>query len=172
MPGTEPDKAGRSSSRAVEWYREYVYGTIATLVAIGALTFDRRPDQLTADAVIVVGAVAIWLAHTLSHLVADWALQEAPFSTGTVVARLRQSWPILAAALPAVAVLALSWSVDWTALSGLWIAEGVGVAALAVVGVLTAGDRRRSLTVRVAYVVALVTTGLVIVGLELLAHAI
>ena len=51
------------------WLADYVYGTISTLVAIAGLTFETNPGALTTAGVVVVGAVAIWLAHTLSRLV-------------------------------------------------------------------------------------------------------
>ena len=53
----------------VHWLADYVYGTISTLVAIAGLTFETNPGALTTAGVVVVGAVAIWLAHTLSRLV-------------------------------------------------------------------------------------------------------
>jgi hypothetical protein len=158
------------SPHAVEWYRDYVYGTIATLVAIGGLTFEYRPDPLSAGGVVIVGAVAIWLAHAVSHLVADWAAQEQPFTVRTVLARLRQSSPIVSAAIPATAVVALSWTGIWSVSTGLWVGEGVGVVALAAVGVLTAGGSQRAPGLRILYVVVLVVVGLFIVGLEVGAH--
>ena len=165
--GADGDALAPTSS--VEWAREYVYGTISTLVAIGGLTFERNPDMVSVGWVVVVGAVAIAMAHTISNLVVDWAHEERPFGVRTVLLRLRQSWPILSAAIPATIVTAISRSGLWSTSDSLWIAEGVGVAALAVVGVITAG-RTRTRRRRVQYVVALVAVGLMIVVLELAAH--
>ena len=45
---------------AVHWLADYVYGTIATLVAIAGLTFESNPGELTTAGGGIVGAVAIW----------------------------------------------------------------------------------------------------------------
>ncbi len=141
------------------------------MVAIGGLTFERRPDSVSAGGVIVVGAIAIALAHAVSHLVVAWSLrsQGAPFTFRTVFGQLRQSWPIVSAAIPATVVLALSRTGLYTTSTALWVDAAVGVAALAVVGIWTAGPSRPG-SHRVAYVVALVSVGLFIVGLEIAAH--
>ena len=55
------------------WLADYVYGTISTLIAVAGLTFETHPEALTTAGVIVVGAVAIWLAHALSRLVTTGA---------------------------------------------------------------------------------------------------
>jgi hypothetical protein len=160
--------------RGVEWAREYVYGTISTLVAIGGLTFEERPDSVSVGGVILVGAVAIALAHAISHLVVDWSNQSSrtPFTGQTVVLRLREALPIVSAAVPALAVLAVARSGVFSTMTALYVAEGVGVVSLAVVGILTAREPSHSLHRRVAYVAALVTVGLLIVGLELVTHTI
>jgi hypothetical protein len=54
---------------SVTWLAAYVYGTTSTLVVIAGLTFETNPGALTTAGVVVVGAVAIWLAHGLSQLV-------------------------------------------------------------------------------------------------------
>ncbi|HVX20514.1 MAG TPA: hypothetical protein VHB02_04135 [Acidimicrobiales bacterium] len=166
----EPSKVEPPNS--VEWAREYVYGTISTLVAIGGLTFEKNPDDLSVGWVIIVGALAIALAHAVSRLVVDWSKQNERyvFDHRLVVARVREAWPIVSAAFPATVVLVLAHVGLFSVGTALWVAAGVGVAALAVVGVVTASEPRHSLRRRVAYVVSLVAVGLFIVGLELLAH--
>src|ERR1019366_4175688 len=69
---TDPSAPGPEApghEGAVHWLADYVYGTIATLVAIAGLTFESNPGELTTAGVVIVGAVAIWFAHTLSRLV-------------------------------------------------------------------------------------------------------
>ena len=158
------------SPRAVEWYRDYVYGTIATLVAIGGLTFEHRPDPLSTGGVIIVGAIAIWLAHAVSHLVSQWARPDEAFTGRIVLAQLRRSSPVVSAAVPATVVMALSWAGAWSVSAGLWVGEGVGVVGLAVVGFLTSGGGRRTAGLRMRYVLLLLAAGMLIVGLDVLAH--
>jgi len=158
--------------RGIEWAREYVYGTISTLVAISGLTFEKSLNSVAVGAVIIVGAFAIALAHALSHLVVEWSKQSPThrFTGRTVAVQLRQSWPIVSAALPAVVVVVISRTGLFSTSTALSIDQFVGVAALAVVGVLTARVPSQSLWHRAVYVVSLVVAGLLIVLLEVITH--
>ena len=89
---------------AVHWLADYVYGTIATLVAIAGLTFESNPGELTTAGVVIVGAVAIWFAHTLSRLVSMRSKGHMNLRPGDVWAELRDSWSIVTAAIPATAI--------------------------------------------------------------------
>lgn len=173
MPG-EPAPAGRglrtgARPARAEWLAEYVYGVIGTLVALGTLSFRSDVDPISACGNVLVGAIAVWLAHAVAQLVADWARQE-PIRLGLVVHRLRHTWPILSAALPASAILLLSSAGFWPELTGLWVSDGVAVLTLAGIGMWVAAGSSEPPLRRVAYVVALVGVGGLIVGLELAAH--
>ncbi len=155
---------------AVHWLADYVYGTISTLVAIAGLTFETNPHALTAAGVVVVGAVAIWLAHTLSRLVTTQSWQRLTLKGSDVRAQLLSSWSIAAAAVPATVIFAMAGLGLWKVKTAFTLAELVGVLALAVVGIGTAGMRERSLVRRILYVGGLVTVGVLIVVLELVVH--
>jgi NADH:ubiquinone oxidoreductase subunit 6 (subunit J) len=154
----------------VAWLAEYVYGTITTLVAIAGITFEKNPEALTTAGVVVVGAVAIWLAHGLSRVVTLHSWRELQLTRSDVGNELRGSWPIVSAALPATIVFTLAGVHLWPMRSALVLAETVGVLALAVVGMGTAGSRGRSLGRRVLYTVGLISVGALIVLLELAVH--
>ena len=158
------------SSRSVHWFADYVYGTISTLVAIAGLTFETNPGALTTAGVVVVGAVAIWLAHTLSRLVTTRSWNQLTVKRSDVRAELFGSWPILAAALPSTVIFTLAGLHLWTVSTAFVLADVVGVLALAVVGVGTVGGRERPLTRRILYVVSLVAVGVMIVLLESVVH--
>jgi hypothetical protein len=155
---------------AVHWLAEYVYGTIATLVAVAGLTFESHPGELTTAGVVIVSAVAIWLAHTLSHLVTKRSWQDLEVSRADVWRELWTSWSIVAAAVPATLIFVLAGLHVWSIQTAFAIAEGVGVLSLAVVGIGTVGGRDRPLLRRIAYVVGLVAVGVVIVLLEAATH--
>ncbi len=155
---------------AVHWLADYVYGTIATLVAVAGLTFESHPGELTTAGVVIVSAVAIWFAHTLSRLVTKRSWQHLEVRPGDVWSELRHSWSIVAAAVPATLVFVLAAAHVWSIRAGFAIAEGIGVASLAVVGIGTVGGRDRPLLRRIAYVVGLVSVGAVIVLLEAGTH--
>jgi hypothetical protein len=87
-----------------------------------------------------------------------------------VQSELERSWPIVAAALPAVLIFAVAGLGVWSVQVAFALTDVVGVLALAVVGVGTAGSRAHSTIRRGLYVAALVAVGAIIVILESLVH--
>jgi hypothetical protein len=169
----EPDGhpgASDGHGRPVKWLADYVYGTISTLVAIAGLTFETNPGALTTAGVVVVGAVAIWLAHTLSQLVTLSSWQNLHLRAADVVVDLRGSWSIVAAAIPATVIFTLAGVHLWSVRVAFALAEIVGVLALAVVGIGTTGGGGRSVLRRILYVTGMVSVGITIVLFELLVH--
>ena len=164
------DFAPSQHPAAVHWLADYVYGTIATLVAIAGLTFETNPGELSTAGVVIVGAIAIWFAHALSRLVSIRSQGHLELRFSDVVAELRSSWSIVTAAIPATVVFVLAAFHLWTMGVAFVIADGVGVVALAVVGIGTAGGRDRSLLRRIGYVFAVVGVGVAIVLLEAGVH--
>lgn len=160
----------RKPAKGVNWLAHYVYGTIATLVAIAGLTFDTNPGALTTASVVIVGALAIWMAHTLSVLVSKRSHNHLELSAADVMAELRDSWAIVTASLPATAVFILAGMHVWSMHTAFVLADMVGVLALAIVGIGTAGGSERPLSRRIAYVVAIVLVGVAIVLLEASVH--
>jgi hypothetical protein len=185
---TEPDDASESGGsgdlpgaghppvgtpiheRSVHWLSSYVYGTISTLVAIAGLTFETNPGALTTAGVVVVGAVAIWFAHALSQLVVLPSWRNLELKAADVKMELRNSWPILYAAIPATIVFILAGVHLFEVKTAFTVAEVVGVLALAVVGIGTAGKRGGPLGRRLLYVGGLVSVGVLIVLLEAAVH--
>jgi uncharacterized membrane protein HdeD (DUF308 family) len=166
----DPDFGTAAHERSVHWLSSYVYGTISTLVAIAGLTFETNPGALTTAGVVVVGAVAIWLAHALSQLVVLPSWEKLELRMADVKMELRNSWSILIAAIPATFIFILAGAHVFKVKTAFTVAEAVGVLALAVVGIGTAGGRSHSTGRRVLYVAGLVSVGLVIVVLESAVH--
>jgi hypothetical protein len=154
----------------VHWLADYVYGTISTLVAIAGLTFETNPGALTTAGVVVVGALAIWFAHTLSRLVTMRSWRQLTLTRADVRAVLLSSWSIAAAAIPATVVFTLAGLGLFEVRTAFLVAEVVGVLALAVVGIGTVGGSERRAGRRVLYVVGLVAVGVMIVLLESVVH--
>ena len=151
-----------------EWAANYVYGVITTLVIAGSEGLANRPNPLSVVGVIVVGVGGIWLAHAFSRLVGDW-IGEERMRFSLVWERLRHSWPILSAALPAGLAVGLAAAGVYSVATGLWVAEYLGVGALALIGCWAALVSDRSPVARVAFPVVLVALGWSIIGLELAA---
>jgi hypothetical protein len=165
-----PDSPTGHESHAVQPLANYVYGTISTLVAIAGLTFESNPGALTTAGVVVVGAVAIWFAHSLSHVVTTRSWQRLELRMADVVYQLRTSWAILLAALPATIVFVLSGIHLFEVRTAFVVADVVGVLALAVVGIGTTGGLGVSAVRRAVYVAGLVLVGVTIVLLEAAVH--
>jgi uncharacterized membrane protein len=161
------ETAGRAS---VTWLSDYVYGTIATLIAVAGLTFETHPEALTTAGVVVVSAVAIWFAHTLSRLVSKRAWRQLQLTRADVRAELLGSWTIVLAAVPALFVFLLAGLHVWPVHVAFILTDVAGVASLAVVGIGTAGGRDRPPGRRILYVAGLVAVGAAVVGLESLVH--
>ncbi|MGA8726045.1 MAG: hypothetical protein WB565_13500 [Acidimicrobiales bacterium] len=166
--GTGPLHA--EHERSVHRLADYVYGTISTLVAVAGLTFETHPQALTTAGVIVVGALAIWFAHTLSRVVVKPSWQELRVTWSDLRSELEGSWPIVSAAIPAVLIFVVAGFGVWSVHVAFVLTDVVGVLALAVVGVGTAGSRGRSPFRRTLYVTGLVAVGAVIVILESVVH--
>jgi hypothetical protein len=156
--------------RSVHWLSSYVYGTISTLVAISGLTFEKNPGALTTAGVVVVGAVAIWFAHALSGLVVLPSWQNLDLRAADVRTELRNSWSILFAAIPATFIFILAGVHLFEVRTAFIVADVVGVLALAVVGIGTAGNRDRPLRRRLLYTGGMVSVGVLIVLLESAVH--
>ncbi len=162
--------AGEPGRGTVHWFADYVYGTISTLVAVAGLTFETHPEALTTAAIIVIGALAIWFAHTLSRLVIKQSWQELHLRWSDVRRELESSWSIMSAAIPAVVIFSLAGLHVWTVHVAFVLTDVVGVLALAVVGIGTAGRRGGPRLRRAVYVFGLVAIGTTIVLLETAVH--
>jgi hypothetical protein len=170
-PGAGHPSAGTPAhERSVHFLSSYVYGTISTLVAVAGLTFENSPHALTTAGVVVVGAVAIWFAHALSQLVVLPSWQNLDLKAADVKTELRHSWSILVAAIPATFIFILAGVHLFEVRTGFILADVVGVLALAVVGIGTAGNRDGPTGRRILYVGGLVSVGLLIVLLESAVH--
>jgi VIT1/CCC1 family predicted Fe2+/Mn2+ transporter len=117
-----------------------------------------------------VGAVAIWFAHALSGLVVLPSWQNLDLRAADVRTELRNSWSILFAAIPATFIFILAGVHLFEVRTAFIVADVVGVLALAVVGIGTAGNRDRPLRRRLLYTGGMVSVGVLIVLLESAVH--
>ena len=148
-----------------------VYGTIAVLAATGGLALESQAlHPLETAAVLMVVAVAAWMAHSMWRVVRARALRDAPAQHSHEHHELLTSWPIVASGLPGALVMVLTTTNVWSVAHGLAIAQGVGVAVLAGAGLVTARLAGATGFGQLVYVVTLPCVGLVIVALEVAAH--
>jgi hypothetical protein len=168
----ESQPSEQARRHLADWIAFIVYGTITVLAAVGGLQLESKTlHALEAALVLIVVAVAAWLAHSMWRVVRARARQDAEPVRSHEVHELLRSWPVVASGLPAAAVMLLAAAGAWSVATGLSVAQGLGVAVLFAAGLFTAhlaGATTRSR--RLVYVFALPCVGLVIVGLEVAAH--
>jgi hypothetical protein len=141
------------------------------LAAVGGLELEAESlKALQAAAVLVVVAVAAWLAHSMWRVVRARARQDTVPDRSHEVHELLRSWPILASALPGGAALVLATAGVWSVAKGLQIAQGLGVGVLLAAGLLTARLAGETRSRQLVYLIALPSVGLLIVAMEVAAH--
>ena len=157
---------------AVHWLADYVYGTIATLVAIAGLTFETHPGELTTAGVVIVGADRHLVRPHPVPAGVDAVDRDTCSCRSDVLAELRSSWSIVTAAIPATVIFVPGRRppVDDPHRASSSPTSS-GCAALAVVGIGTAGGRDRPLVPPDrATCCSLVLVGVAIVLLEAGVH--
>jgi hypothetical protein len=145
-----------------------VYGTIVVLSVItaGAKSFQHDPAGLAVIAAVTV--VVFWISHVYSHGLGESLNAGRRLTAGELASIARRESSIVLAAVLPVATIVLGAAGVLEVRTALWIAVGLGVAALAVQGVRYARLERLSLGGTVATVAVNLGLGLVIVALKAL----
>jgi hypothetical protein len=142
-----------------------VYGTIVVMgaLAAGAQT-ELDPWRLAAA---VVGTVLVlWVAHVYSHAMAETIVTRHRLDRSELVdVARREVWIPLAAVGP-VAALALGGVGVLRENTALWLAFGIGLAALFVQGLRYASVEQLGTPARIVAVAVPVSLGLAIVALK------
>ena len=149
---------------------DYVNGIIATLVTIGGLSIGNDHDPIDEMVIIVAGAVAMWLAKTVSLVIGEQATRAEPFRYRDVWRQLVRTWPMVSAALPAVLAMGLAAAGVWSSSTGLEVGQGCGIAGLLVVAIGTARISERGLWNQTRYVVMVTSAGLLVVAVVIIAR--
>jgi hypothetical protein len=148
-----------------------VYGTIVVMATVTAGAKGPETDMARLSVVVGVTVLVFWAAHVYAHTLAESLERGRRLDRAELgdVARRELSMP--AAAVPPVAALVLGALGVFGAQTALWLALGIGVAALGVQGARYAAIEQLDRTGTVAVVAVNLLLGLVIVGLKaLVAH--
>jgi pheromone shutdown protein TraB len=152
-----------------ERLQEYVYGTISTLVVIGALEGDELGRADSATIVVIGTAVATWLAHSFAAIIGLHIRERRPVRVDEMTDAFRGSWRIITAALPATALLVLANMNTISLRVALATATLSGVVQLVWVGIFAAKRSEFSLLGVVVYAATATAIGLLIVAIEIAA---
>ena len=151
-----------------EGLAEFIYGTVTGMVAVGGIQAGHDVSWRQAASIIVLGAVAIWVAHAYSELVAHRVTAGRRLGAPDLLSVLRASWPIIFAgvllAVPLSGAALGLYSVD----AALFTSSALGVAVLALVGLFA--ERNETWPRRVMDAVLSAGLGVGVVAVELLVH--
>ncbi|MGW1543011.1 hypothetical protein ACWCPM_22690 [Streptomyces sp. NPDC002309] len=161
------DRAARAAERRAHTdYTGGVYGSmLAASVVAGTGTLGSFPLVHLVLLLLLTGAV-FWMAHVYAQVFGA-RLAQQPLSRRVLGHVCRDEWPILKAAVPPAAAVAISPLLGLDVPGAAWLALGVAVAGQ--VGWSIAAARRAGASARMLAVAAVVNfvIGMLIVGFKL-----
>ncbi|MGA4958572.1 hypothetical protein [Streptomyces lavendulocolor] len=163
---TDRRRERRAERRAHADYTGGVYGSmLAASVVIGAGSLGDFPRVELVLLLLLTGLV-FWIAHVHAQLFGARLARQAP-DRRVVLRVCREEWPIVKAAVPPAAAVAVSPIFGLDVLGALWLA--LAVAVVGQVGWSVAAARRAGATRRLMAVTASVNLllGLLIVALKI-----
>jgi hypothetical protein len=146
----------------------FIYGTIVVLsvVVAGAKAFPNGMGHIAA--LVLVTAGVFWLAHVYAHALGQSA-QTGEHLTFDAVAHI--AWreaSLLGAAIPPVLVLLLGEFGVLSPKAAIWGAIGVGLAVLAIQGIVFARIEKLGALATIVVVTVNLSLGIVLIGLKVL----
>ena len=113
-----------------------IYGTVvATSVVVG---LSKNPQLTPGQALLIltVTTTVFMLAKVYALSLSERATLGTLSSWGRAAELVRYEWPMLRAAAPAALAIVLWWAGACGRSTGLWLAVGLGVAELALLGIV------------------------------------
>jgi len=86
-----------------------VYGQILTISVVAALSEDARAGPSEIFFSVILSMLVFWLAHVYAEAVALRLDRSDPLHWREVRGIMRQEWPMMQAAWPALVALGLGW---------------------------------------------------------------
>jgi hypothetical protein len=151
------------------WATEFVYGTITVLIVVAGIDIA-GPRATAAAAIIVVAAIATWLAHAYADLLGLQLTTGQPTTWADVRRALRGAAPIILAAVPATAAALGATLGLWTSETFVTIANIAALLVLAAAGWFGAQGSGASRLGSIFSAIISTSIGLAIVAMELLVH--
>ncbi len=110
-----------------------IYGTIVATSIVAGLSesHDLSPSQ--AMEIVVVSQAVLWLGHAYAQSLAQKA-ESKDSGSGRLITTALYEWPVLRAAVPAEFAIALWWLGVLSEDRAYWLAIGLGIGELAMLG--------------------------------------
>ena len=146
----------------------FIYGTIIALAVLvaGAKAYPHDAGHIAA--LVAITSVVFWLAHVYAHSLGHSVAEDEHLSWAELRHIARREGAIVEAALPLLAALMLGAFGLISTRAAVWLAFGLGLAVLAVQGVVFARVERLGLLGTLVVVTANLGLGVLLVGLKLL----
>jgi hypothetical protein len=165
----QPPQRTRTSlrrGRIGERLAGFIYGTIIVLSVLvgGARAFPDDAGHIAA--LVAVTSVVFWLAHVYAHGLAHSVLHDEHLSLAELARIARREGSIVGAAVPPLAALLLGASGAISTKAAVWVAFALGLAVLALQGVVFARIERLSWAATILLVALNLGLGLLLVGLK------
>jgi hypothetical protein len=146
----------------------FVYGTIVALSVLIAGTRAYRHEPGHIAALVLVTSVVFWLAHVYAHALGESVVRERRLTLAELRNVGRHEAAIIEAALVPVAALLLGALGVISTTASVWLALALGLAVLAVQGLVFARLERLSLTGTLVIVSVNLALGVALICLKLL----
>ena len=169
---TDTENPNMNSSKHIDGHKlsEFVYGTVAGMVATSGMNGSHNVSWAQAASIIIVGSAAIWLAHAYSILLGHRIASKKRVTGGDLGNVLSGSWPIVVAgivlSIPLIGVPMDIWSLS----TALRVSGFMGLAILALVGILAGVVSRETWPRRLLLATLSTALGIMIIVVELIAH--
>ena len=145
----------------------FIYGTIVVLSVLVAGSRAYPDDAGRIAVLVVVTSTVFWLAHVYAHGVADSISREEHISLPDLRRMARREGAVVEATLPPVVALLLGAVGVLSTDAAVWLAFALGLAVLAIEGVVVARVERFGALGTMVMVAANLTLGLALVVLKL-----
>ena len=161
-----PQRARLRRARIGERLAGFIYGTIIVLSVLvgGARAFPDDAGHIAA--LVAVTSVVFWLAHVYAHGLAHSVLHDEHLSLAELALIARREGSIVGAAVPPLAALLLGASGAVSTKTAVWVAFALGLAVLALQGLVFARVERLRWPATLLLVALNLGLGLLLVGLK------
>jgi hypothetical protein len=145
----------------------FIYGTIVVLAVLvaGAKAYPHDVGHIAA--LVAVTSVVFWLAHVYAHSLGQSVATDEHLSLADLRHIARREGSLVEAALPPLGALMLGAFGLLSTRAAVWLAFSLGLAVLAVEGVVFARVERLGPLGTLAIVTANLALGVLLVGLKL-----
>jgi hypothetical protein len=161
-------RAGLGAAALGERLAGFVYGTIVVLSVLvaGARAFPESSARIAVMVAVTSGV--FWLAHVYAHALSHSVVHDEHLSLREVRRISRRESSLIEATVPPLAALLLGAADVVSTKTAVWLAFGLGLAVLAVAGVLFSRFERLGPTATLGVVAANLGLGLILVALKVL----